>query len=105
MKRKSSRSAESWNPEWRSLRNHSAPKACAIKCARSWTHQRGRNLMPNKQRRDFEGCDDDIAKLYLMTAAREIRKMVAAVRSKSLAELQRVAHKLSGSSAFLRLKT
>src|ERR1035438_9867271 len=60
--------------------------------------------MPNAQRHDFDGCDEDIAKLYLKTAAQQIKSMAIALHSKSMAKIQRIAHKLSGSSAFLGLR-
>jgi len=60
--------------------------------------------MPNNQRDDLVGCDEDIAELYLKTAANQLKKMAAAASSKSMAEIQRLAHKLGGSSAFLGLK-
>jgi len=60
--------------------------------------------MPKIQRHDLDGCDEDIAKLYLKTTANQIKKMAAALRSKSLAKIPPVAHKLSGLSGFLELK-
>jgi DNA-binding NarL/FixJ family response regulator/HPt (histidine-containing phosphotransfer) domain-containing protein len=56
------------------------------------------------QRHDLDRCDDDIAKLYLKSAAAQIKKIAAGMRSKSLANVQRVAHKLAGSSGFLELQ-
>jgi len=61
--------------------------------------------MSKMMRHDLEGCDEDIAQLYVKTAANQIKGMGAALRSKSMAGLQRLSHKLSGSSAFLGLKT
>jgi DNA-binding NarL/FixJ family response regulator/HPt (histidine-containing phosphotransfer) domain-containing protein len=60
--------------------------------------------MPNTERHDLDRCDDDIAKLYLKTAASQIERMVGAMRTKSMADVQRFAHRLSGSSGFLELK-
>jgi len=60
--------------------------------------------MADLQRHDFDGCDDDIVKLYLKTAANQIKGMTTALRSESMADIQRRAHKLSGSSAFLGLQ-
>jgi DNA-binding NarL/FixJ family response regulator/HPt (histidine-containing phosphotransfer) domain-containing protein len=60
--------------------------------------------MPKTERHDLDRCDDDIAKLYLKTAARQIQKMAAAMRSKSMADVQRFAHRLAGSSGFLELQ-
>ena len=59
--------------------------------------------MPEIQRHAFDECDEDIAKLYLKTASDQLRKMGVAARSKSMANLQRLAHSLSGASAFLGL--
>jgi DNA-binding NarL/FixJ family response regulator len=60
--------------------------------------------MPDIQRQDLDGCDDDIAKLYLKTAASQLKRMAGALRTKSMADIQRLAHRLSGSSGFLELK-
>ena len=60
--------------------------------------------MPKIQRRYLDGCDEDIVALYLKTAANQLKRMVAARRSKSMGDIQRCAHKLCGSSAFLGLK-
>lgn len=60
--------------------------------------------MPEIQRHALEECDEDIARLYLKTASDQLKKMGVAVRSKSMAEVQRLAHSLSGASAFLGLK-
>src|SRR5665213_4263165 len=60
--------------------------------------------MPRLLRQGLEGCDEDIAELYLKTAARQLKTIDAAARSKSMAEIQGLAHKLAGSSAFLGLK-
>ena len=60
--------------------------------------------MPKMERHDLVGCDDDIAMLYLKTAAQQIKKMTAGMQSKCMADVQRFAHKLSGSSSFLELK-
>jgi len=57
------------------------------------------------QRHDLDACDEDIAELYLKLAANNIKGMMIALRSKSMAKIQQVAHKFSGSSAFLQLKT
>jgi len=59
--------------------------------------------VPEIQRHAFDECDEDIAKLYLKTASDQLRKMGVAARSKSMANLQRLAHSLSGASAFLGL--
>src|ERR1035438_6412465 len=101
---KSSRSAGFSSPERLSLRNHSAQKASVRKFERSWTRRRKRRTMPKIRRHDLDGCDDDIAKLYLKTAANQIKRMAAAIRSKSMPGVQQFAHKLSGSSGFLELK-
>jgi DNA-binding NarL/FixJ family response regulator/HPt (histidine-containing phosphotransfer) domain-containing protein len=61
--------------------------------------------MSNVQRHDFDGCDEDIAKLYLKMAANQIKRIGAAMRSGSTTDISQRAHKLSGSSAFLGLKT
>ena len=61
--------------------------------------------MANIQRHDFDGHDEDIARLYLKTAANQIKGMTTALRSESMADIQQQAHKLSGSSAFLGFKT
>jgi DNA-binding NarL/FixJ family response regulator/HPt (histidine-containing phosphotransfer) domain-containing protein len=60
--------------------------------------------MPKIERQDLDGCDADIATLYLRTAAKEIKRIEAAIRSTSMANVQQFAHKLSGSSAFLGLR-
>jgi len=60
--------------------------------------------MPKMERQDLDRCDDDIAKLYLKTAAGHIKRIGTAMRTKSMADIQRFAHKLSGSSGFLELK-
>jgi CheY-like chemotaxis protein len=54
-------------------------------------------------RRDLEDCDDDIAKGYLKTAAQHLAKMEAAVRSKSMPNIQQLSHRLAGTSAYLGL--
>jgi HPt (histidine-containing phosphotransfer) domain-containing protein len=60
--------------------------------------------MPGMKRSALEACDEDIARLYLKTASDQLGKMGIAARSKSMAEVQRLAHNLSGASAFLGLK-
>lgn len=60
--------------------------------------------MPKILRNVLHECDEDIAKLYLQTAAVQLKKMESAARSKSMAEVQKHAHSLSGASAFLGLK-
>jgi HPt (histidine-containing phosphotransfer) domain-containing protein len=59
--------------------------------------------MPKLQRHAFDECDEDIAKLYLKTASNQLKIMGVAARSKSMADVQRLAHHLSGASAFLGL--
>ncbi len=60
--------------------------------------------MPDIQRNALDECDEDIAALYLKTATQQLRKIAVAARAKSMAEVQRLAHRLSGASAFLGLK-
>jgi HPt (histidine-containing phosphotransfer) domain-containing protein len=60
-------------------------------------------MLPETQRQAFDECDEDIARLYLKTASAQLKKMGAAARTKSMADVQRRAHKLSGASAFLGL--
>lgn len=60
--------------------------------------------MTNLHGHELDGCDEDIATLYMKTAANQIKGMTAALRSRSMADIQRQAHKLSGSSAFLGLQ-
>ena len=59
--------------------------------------------MPDSQRHAFDECDEDIARLYLKTASDQLNKMRVAVRSKSRAQVQRLAHSLLGASAMLGL--
>jgi DNA-binding NarL/FixJ family response regulator/HPt (histidine-containing phosphotransfer) domain-containing protein len=61
--------------------------------------------MPKIQNAALCGCDADIARMYLQLATSQIKRMRRSLRSKSLADLQRRAHKLAGSSAFLGLGT
>jgi len=56
------------------------------------------------QRHDLDDCDEDIAQLYLKSATDQIKKLAAAAQSNTMAEVQRFAHKLAGSSGFLGLK-
>ena len=60
--------------------------------------------MPDMERYDLDECDEDIAALYLKTAAHQIKRITAAIHAKSMANVQRLAHKLAGSSGFLGLK-
>lgn len=60
--------------------------------------------MPKIERHDLDRCDDDIAQLYLKTAASQIKSMVNAMHSKSMVKVQRFAHRLAGSSGFLELQ-
>jgi len=60
--------------------------------------------MGNIGRHDLDGCDEDIAALYLKTGAHHIKKIADALRSRSMADIQRYAHKLAGSSGFLEVK-
>jgi HPt (histidine-containing phosphotransfer) domain-containing protein len=60
--------------------------------------------MPDIKKHPLAECDEDIAKLYLKTASDQLRKIAVAARSKSMAKVQRLAHSLSGASAFLGLK-
>jgi DNA-binding NarL/FixJ family response regulator/HPt (histidine-containing phosphotransfer) domain-containing protein len=61
--------------------------------------------MPKIKNDELSGCDEDIARLYLKMADTQIKRMRSAQKSKSLPDLQRRAHKLAGSSAFLGLGT
>jgi len=63
-----------------------------------------RNPMSKVERTDLDACDEDIANLYLKTATLQIKRMVSAAHSQSMAMVQRLAHKLAGSSGFLELK-
>ena len=60
--------------------------------------------MPDIQRHALDECDEDIAELYLKTASKQLKEMDIAASSKSMPEVQRLAHSLSGASAFLGLK-
>jgi hypothetical protein len=65
---------------------------------------RRRATVPETKRHPLEVCDKDIAELYLKTATAQLKKMDIAARSKSMPDLQYMAHKLCGASAFLGLK-
>jgi HPt (histidine-containing phosphotransfer) domain-containing protein len=65
---------------------------------------RRRATVSETERHPLEACDKDIAQLYLKTATAQLKKMGLATRSKSMADLQHLAHKLCGASAFLGLK-
>jgi len=60
--------------------------------------------MPKNERHDLDGCDADIIKLYIRTAENHLMRIGIAARSKSTSNIQPLAHKLCGSSAFLGLK-